>query len=342
MAYPDDFTSFNTYTGTAQTLNQFDHGPEHNKIGSAVAAIEQKLGLDSSADQSSHDYKLGEVTGSDKAVGKSAIQTLTNKTFSDPTIFTLGSDATGDIYYRSGDGSLERLAIGTAGTFLTTSGGLPSWGTAPSGGSTDGWISFSTAITRTGTASFTVSGDCTAIFQKGTKVKYNDGAQDYGVVSTSSLSSGTTTVNLIPNTDYSMANVSITGVYYSYSDVPQGYPDWFNYSISPTWNGNAPAGTVTNYAKFSVKGKTCFVFAKQNNTTAGTNNTQVVISGPVAANVPGGEYSIPANGLVSTATIDTVPTTSTRAVGYGTNPDIYLFFSSISAKSFEVSIFYPI
>jgi hypothetical protein len=45
----------------------------------------------------------------------------------------LGSDATGDIYYRNSGGTLSRLGIGTAGQFVGISGGVPAWAT-PSGG----------------------------------------------------------------------------------------------------------------------------------------------------------------------------------------------------------------
>ena len=48
----------------------------------------------------------------------------------------LGSDATGDVYYRNSSNNLARLPIGTSGQVLTVSGGgLPSWTTA-SGGAT--------------------------------------------------------------------------------------------------------------------------------------------------------------------------------------------------------------
>ena len=42
---------------------------------------------------------------------------------------TLGSDATGDIYYRNTGGILTRLAVGSAGQLLTVSSGLPAWQT---------------------------------------------------------------------------------------------------------------------------------------------------------------------------------------------------------------------
>jgi hypothetical protein len=46
---------------------------------------------------------------------------------------TLGSDATGDIYYRNSSGILTRLAIGSTGNILKVSAGLPAWGVAASG-----------------------------------------------------------------------------------------------------------------------------------------------------------------------------------------------------------------
>lgn len=82
-------TNFPTSKDTSATLkNDFAndtavvtvHPTSHNNLADAVIALETKVGADSSAVNTSHDYKLGEVTSSDKAVGKSATQTLTNKT----------------------------------------------------------------------------------------------------------------------------------------------------------------------------------------------------------------------------------------------------------------------
>lgn len=61
----------------------------------------------------------------------------------------LGSDATGDTYYRNSSGYFTRLAAGTNGHVLTLSGGIPSWA-APSGGIsglTTGRIPFAASAT---------------------------------------------------------------------------------------------------------------------------------------------------------------------------------------------------
>jgi hypothetical protein len=47
----------------------------------------------------------------------------------------VGSDATGDVYYRDANGFLARLGVGSNGQVLTTNGTIPSWGSA--GGSGD-------------------------------------------------------------------------------------------------------------------------------------------------------------------------------------------------------------
>jgi hypothetical protein len=59
----------------------------------------------------------------------SGSQTLTNKTLTSPVI-NVGSDATGDIYYRNSGGLFTRLAAGTNGHVLTLSAGIPSWASA--------------------------------------------------------------------------------------------------------------------------------------------------------------------------------------------------------------------
>lgn len=74
-------------------------------------------------------------------VGQSSITTLgtvttgtigTGAVIARPTM-TLGSDATGDIYYRNGSGILTRLGVGSNGDVLTLATGLPSWAAASAG-----------------------------------------------------------------------------------------------------------------------------------------------------------------------------------------------------------------
>lgn len=65
---------------------------------------------------------LSNETGSGLAVF------ATSPALTTPTI-AVGSDATGDLYYRSAGGVFTRLPIGTAGQTLAVSAGLPAWST---------------------------------------------------------------------------------------------------------------------------------------------------------------------------------------------------------------------
>lgn len=136
------------------------------------------------------------------------------------------------------------------GKFETVWGGdLATLGAIPN----SGWIEVSDTWTRTGNYTFTVSGDLSAAFRKGTKVRYKQGGDfEYGVVISSSYSAPDTTITLAANNDYAMAAATITDKAISYIENPEAFPDTFNYA--PTVS--ASAGSITNpsitTAKFSI------------------------------------------------------------------------------------------
>jgi len=131
-------TSLDTLTNpnAGDNTSVVSHSLQHQNVNDAIEALEAKVGVNSSAVTSSHDYKLSEVAGSDKAVSKTGTQTLTNKTLTSPTInggtldsatitsptVTVGSDAVGDIYTRDTGGALARIGAGTTGQVLTSNG----------------------------------------------------------------------------------------------------------------------------------------------------------------------------------------------------------------------------
>lgn len=57
-----------------------------------------------------------------------AIQNAIGNAFRAGVQFILGSDAPGDIYFRSASGPLARLGIGSNGQALVVNAGLPAWG----------------------------------------------------------------------------------------------------------------------------------------------------------------------------------------------------------------------
>lgn len=84
-----------------------------NNAADAILAIEAKLGINSSAVNTSIDYLV--------------------KTAADPghthSLYTLKSTltTTGDIYYASGASTPARLAVGASNTILRVTGGIPAW-----------------------------------------------------------------------------------------------------------------------------------------------------------------------------------------------------------------------
>lgn len=83
--FPADTPSYDPFS-TPITLAALQHTVRHRQMEEDIVAIATKVGENSSAVTSSHDYKLSGVAGSDKAVSKTGIETLTNKTLTAPTI----------------------------------------------------------------------------------------------------------------------------------------------------------------------------------------------------------------------------------------------------------------
>jgi hypothetical protein len=103
MAFPTDKTDAVNSTTTVDA----DH----------INALEDKVGIDSDTANSSHDYKLSNVTGTDKAASVTGTETLTNKTLTSPTINTptVSSPSVTPIY--------AVFQVTTGATALTTGDG---------------------------------------------------------------------------------------------------------------------------------------------------------------------------------------------------------------------------
>lgn len=150
----------------------------------------------------------------------------------------------------------------------------------------DGWVDDTAATwTRTADQTFTVSGDRTAVFQKGTRLKWTQTTVKYGTVVASSHAAGTTTVTIATTTDYVLTAAAISANFYSYAASPQGYPGWFAYTPSWTSSGTAPAiGNGTLDGRFTIVGKLIAVRARivaGSTTTFGTGTW--ALSLPVAS-----------------------------------------------------------
>ncbi len=115
----------------------------------------------------------------------------------------------------------------------------------------DGWTPAAETWTYASASTFTVSGNQTVKYSKGTRLKFMQTTTKYAVVVGSSYSSPDTTVTILINSDYTIANAAISANYYSYAVNPQGYPGWFAVVAPTTWmnldDGSGGAPTVTSF-----------------------------------------------------------------------------------------------
>lgn len=138
---------------------------------------------------------------------------------------------------------------------------------------TDGWIADSSTWTYASAQTFTVSGDVTVRFRKGTKLKFTQTTAKYAVVVNSSYGAPNTTVTILTNTSHTIANAAITTPYYSYQEAPQGYPDWFaiaapTFTVAEFDNG-AGAQPTTSELRGKVVGSQFIAHMRATGTKAG-------------------------------------------------------------------------
>lgn len=94
-----------------------------------------------------------------------------------------------------------------------------------------GWIidtftwAYGSYSSTTNQGTITMSGDKTAIFEVGTKVRFKQGGSYiYAAVLSANYSNPTTTVTLLFKDGDSMSNTTFTNTYHSYFNSPFGYP----------------------------------------------------------------------------------------------------------------------
>lgn len=135
----------------------------------------------------------------------------------------------------------------------------------------NGWIPATDTWTYASASSFTIAGvDRTSTFVKGTRLAFTQTTEKFAVVISSSFSTNTT-VNIMTNTDYTIANATITSPYYSYNAKPQRFPGWFTWSPTIT---NLTLGNGTIIARYSQIGSVAhflFRFTLGSTSSVGTN-----------------------------------------------------------------------
>ena len=118
-----------------------------NGLQTAVASLQTKVGVDSSAVSTSHDYKIAQLESTRELTANKENTTINTSTTKYPTVNLLKTvkdiadakmsnpmSATGDIIYGGASGVATRLAKGDDDKVLMLKSGLPSWETPASGG----------------------------------------------------------------------------------------------------------------------------------------------------------------------------------------------------------------
>jgi hypothetical protein len=226
-------------------------------------------------------YNSFDVTGLDAATRYTLQVRATNDAPADTALTDkTGSAYTGTILERiPASAPFKDSVTGVAGHFAKTLrvGADPQ--TAAYIEDFTGWTNPNHTWTYASATTFTVTGNVTAMYYAGVKIRYKQGgAYEYAHVLSSSYSAPNTTVTLVANADFALANDTITDNYFSLADNPAGFPAAFNWS--PTFGGFSadPVGIF----RFTVNGTKCPLYFEMS--TAGTSNANsFTMSIPIAA-----------------------------------------------------------
>ncbi|MFA5836169.1 MAG: hypothetical protein WC837_04350 [Bellilinea sp.] len=166
----------------------------------------------------------------------------------------------------------------------------------------DGWLDFGLSGTYVSPTSFTLVGDFTAYFKIGTKFRCVNSTTKFGYILSSSYTAPNTTVNLVPNTSFSLANAAITGIRISYANPPD-FPGYLNYTPTVTYAGGTtdPTSMAIYKAEFSMNGKQVSLSIRGALTVGAGNRTFVLFTLPINASgdTDAATASTGINGIIS-------------------------------------------
>lgn len=284
MSYPTDSgVSYSTKTNNVDVINDTDI----NNLQTEVTSIKTLLGTIGSVVSGTFYYLMSEVTSTDKAVGKTATQTVANKTLGTGTKVSIGSDADKDMYYRASDGTLTRIPVGTDNQILKLNGTTPNWevetttvnaSTTVAGISelaTAAEITAGTATGGTG-AALVVTPDALA-----SSAPTFSGANLTGVIKTSTNYHITTTVTASsnPRGSYSdSASSTLSAAQTTYTKLKEIVFTDVSGTITATWTVSLVAGgSGLPYTKIYKNGSA--VGAEKTNTGSNTESSISVSTG---------------------------------------------------------------
>lgn len=183
------------------------------------------------------------------------------------------ADADENLNIKSGSTTLETLAQGQSAMFISNGATWILWRSIPSDyqDGLDGWNLVSDTWSYSASNKITVPSGAQSKYPNYCKIRWKQGgAFKYAYAKATS----DTELTIYAGSDYSVANSAITDVYYSVSECPLAFPQWFNYIPSTT---NLTGGSI-DVAQFNIYKNLCHVRIQY---TAGAIGGDVTISTPV-------------------------------------------------------------
>jgi hypothetical protein len=235
------------------------HEAYSNNLSSSIAALATTVPVNSAALYSNGDYVV--ITVEPGTANQATFYGQKSGTSFVNCVWTEGNLAVGHSsgavvvdYISATHWELLRKAImvehdadGTHGAITPTSiaVGSTTWANLITG-----WLEAGETWTYVSPNTFTISGDVTAKYTPGTKIRLIQSASTkYFYVIASAFGGATTVITIALNTSYTLANAVISSPFYSYAENPQSFPREFNYT--PTF-ANLSGGTL-NYSSFDIK-----------------------------------------------------------------------------------------
>lgn len=122
ISFPTSLDSL-TNPNSTDGQNSPSHSTQHGDANDAIEALEAKVGADSSAVTTSHDYKLSSITSSAKAVSTTGDQSISGaKTFTKTVqTITTGTDAA-TVTFDLSAGNIHQVTLGGNRTLALSNG----------------------------------------------------------------------------------------------------------------------------------------------------------------------------------------------------------------------------
>jgi|7_EtaG_2_1085326.scaffolds.fasta_scaffold00208_13 hypothetical protein len=163
----DDGSNAHTYASIIGSISDMTAGTEGGKLELKVAEHDGTVTTGLKLQDGDADGEIDVTIGA----GADSLTTIAGDLDIPNGGFALGSDASGDMYYRNASGVLTRIAVGSDNHVLTLDGAVPGWEAASGGGSGD--VSAGSTFTTAGVI-MACDGDDKTIDEPGTTLTTNN------------------------------------------------------------------------------------------------------------------------------------------------------------------------